>query len=211
MDNVSVSIDVSRIFCQNFPMEDLTPPDDSKKTLILQAAFAAFAQYGFRRTSMQDIARAGGMSRPALYQYFRNKEAIARGLVVEYFHRAEREMRQALFADGTLEQVLDAGLVAKTGDGVELMLDSPHGLELLEFSASVAQDELHDGMARLRQVLVDWLLHEQTQGRITPQDDPQATAALILRMMDAIKEPPFTSFEANRKRLAQLIARGLAL
>jgi AcrR family transcriptional regulator len=192
-------------------MEDLTPPDDSKKALILQAAFAAFAQYGFRRTSMEDIARAAGMSRPALYQHFRNKEAIARGLVVEYFTRAEHEMRQALFADDTLEQVLDAGLVAKTGDGVELMLDSPHGLELLELSASVAQDELHDGMARLRQVLADWLVHEQAQRRITPQDDPQATAALILRMMDAIKEPPFASFEANRKRLAKLIARGLAL
>lgn len=192
-------------------MEDLTPPDDSKKNLILQAAFAAFAQYGFRRTSMQDIARAAGMSRPALYQHFRNKEAIARGLVVDYFDRAEREMRVALFADGTLEQVLDAGFVAKTGEGIQLMLDTPHGRELLEFSASVAQEELHEGMARLRQVVADWLTHEEQQGRIVPQEDAQATAALILRMLEAIKEPPFASFEANRKRLAQMIARGLAL
>jgi len=38
-----------------------------------------FAEHGFRRTSMAMIAEAVGLSRPALYQYFDNREDVFRG------------------------------------------------------------------------------------------------------------------------------------
>lgn len=47
-----------------------------RKTQIKQAALSVFALYGLRRTSMQDVAVEAGLSRPALYQYFRNKEDL---------------------------------------------------------------------------------------------------------------------------------------
>ena len=49
---------------------------DEREARILDAAFAKFSAYGFARTSMGDIAESAGMSRPALYQYFANKEEI---------------------------------------------------------------------------------------------------------------------------------------
>ena len=60
-------------------VEMATPPD-LKRESILSAAELQFSRYGFRRTSMQDIAKETGVSRASLYSYFENKEEIFRSL-----------------------------------------------------------------------------------------------------------------------------------
>ena len=45
---------------------------DHRQTSILLGAWNTFAAYGYKKTSMDDIARAAGMSRPALYLHYRN-------------------------------------------------------------------------------------------------------------------------------------------
>lgn len=47
---------------------------------IMEAASRLFIQRGFQGTSMGDIAEAMGVTRTAIYYYFRNKEAILREL-----------------------------------------------------------------------------------------------------------------------------------
>jgi AcrR family transcriptional regulator len=49
---------------------------DDKKSRILAAARSVFLHYGFKRVNMNDIAEAAGVSRPALYVLFKNKEEI---------------------------------------------------------------------------------------------------------------------------------------
>lgn len=43
---------------------------------IMDAARACFLQFGYAKTSMDDIAKRAGISRPLLYRAFKNKEAI---------------------------------------------------------------------------------------------------------------------------------------
>ena len=40
---------------------------------ICTAAFACFKRKGIGRTTMSDVAREAGITRPTLYKYFRNK------------------------------------------------------------------------------------------------------------------------------------------
>jgi len=47
-----------------------------RKSQITRAALAVFTAYGLRRTSMEDVAAEAGLSRPAIYQYFRNKDDL---------------------------------------------------------------------------------------------------------------------------------------
>ncbi|MEO1613491.1 MAG: helix-turn-helix domain-containing protein, partial [Pseudomonadota bacterium] len=49
-----------------------------RRARILESAVGVFGRYGFKRCSMEDIAEAAGMSRPALYQHFKNKTEIFR-------------------------------------------------------------------------------------------------------------------------------------
>ena len=53
---------------------------EEKREAVFEAASEVFSRYGFRRTSMNDIAEAAGISRPALYLMFDNKEDLFRQL-----------------------------------------------------------------------------------------------------------------------------------
>ncbi|MEV6303109.1 helix-turn-helix domain-containing protein [Actinoplanes sp. NPDC051861] len=52
-----------------------------RRDRFLRAAISCFSRYGYRRTSMEAIAESAEVSRPALYQYYRNKEEIFRDAV----------------------------------------------------------------------------------------------------------------------------------
>lgn len=47
-----------------------------RKRAIVEAARACFLQFGYAKTSMDDIGKRAGISRPLLYRAFKNKEAI---------------------------------------------------------------------------------------------------------------------------------------
>jgi TetR/AcrR family transcriptional regulator, mexJK operon transcriptional repressor len=55
---------------------DLTPRAQAKRERIHRAAQNLFMQHGFEATSMDAIAVAAGVSKPTLYRYYQNKEAL---------------------------------------------------------------------------------------------------------------------------------------
>jgi len=56
---------------------------EALRRTVLEAAARLFAQRGFGGTNLQDIADSLGISRPALYYYFKSKEEILASLVDE--------------------------------------------------------------------------------------------------------------------------------
>ena len=65
---------------------------------ILEAAFEVFLRYGYRKTSMDQIARAVGLSRQSLYSRFGNKESLFRRMV-EHLMASALERAQARLSD----------------------------------------------------------------------------------------------------------------
>ncbi len=65
------------------------PQYDEQRALILSQAARLFAQQGFMATSMNQVAEACGLSKAALYHYFRDKYALVA-------HIAETHVRQLL-------------------------------------------------------------------------------------------------------------------
>jgi AcrR family transcriptional regulator len=53
------------------------------RRMVLEAAAKLFARHGFAGTNLQDIANSLGISRPALYYYFKSKEDILASLLQE--------------------------------------------------------------------------------------------------------------------------------
>jgi AcrR family transcriptional regulator len=56
---------------------------EALRNTVLEVAAKLFAQRGFGGTNLQDIADSLGISRPALYYYFKSKEDILASLVEE--------------------------------------------------------------------------------------------------------------------------------
>lgn len=185
---------------------------DTKKLAILDAAVSAFSGYGFRKTSMDDIARGAGMSRPAVYIHFRNKEDILRSLVQFYYDEAADGVRQALSGEGTVAMRLHKAFMAQTGRMSDILLKSPHGMELLESSSSEAGDLVDEGEAVLRSIYADWLASEMSQGRVDLLKSPDHVAGTLTAALKGLKQPgtELDDYRARLETLAVMVSSGLA-
>lgn len=184
---------------------------DPKVASILQAAWSGFASYGFRKTSMDDIARGAGMSRPALYLHFKNKEAIFRALVALYYQGAEAEIRAALQTDVPLEAKLARAFAAHGGDSMEEMMSSAHGMELFEATMSVAGDMIEAGEGVLRGLYLAWLQREAAQGALHLSGEPEEMARLFCACLKGVKHTSkdFAEYSAGVAGYARLCAMAL--
>ncbi|AKU98139.1 Transcriptional regulator, TetR family [Labilithrix luteola] len=90
--------------------------DQARKRKLLEAAIGVFARYGFRKTSMDEVARAAGVSRQGLYLYFATKEDLFREGVQTMLNDSLEGATEALAkSDQSLEARLAGAFDAWTG------------------------------------------------------------------------------------------------
>ncbi|MHA1521738.1 MAG: TetR/AcrR family transcriptional regulator [Promethearchaeota archaeon] len=75
-----------------------------KRKLILSAAEQCFAKYGYKKTTMEDISRIVGLSKAAMYYYFKNKGEIYIILVTNAYRTLVKELKEELETDNTCDQ-----------------------------------------------------------------------------------------------------------
>jgi len=68
----------------------------SRRDDILRIAMGLFAQNGFDGTSIRDIADAAGLTKPALYYHFSDKEELYEHVLNERMTRLNAAMREAM-------------------------------------------------------------------------------------------------------------------
>jgi AcrR family transcriptional regulator len=93
------------------PFEEITEIEatDSRRDALLDAAVGVFARYGFRKASMDEVARAAGVSRQGLYLQFADKEALFRSAVT---HKLTRQLSAAMAVLSKQRDSLDVRLIA---------------------------------------------------------------------------------------------------
>jgi AcrR family transcriptional regulator len=191
------------------------PPLDPKDAAILHAAFEAFARYGLRRTSMADIAKGAGMSRPALYLHYSGKEDIFNALVRIHFERSEKAVAQVIATPGAPAETLLAVFHAIDGDAVEAMLNSPHADEILSENSPFSQAAVQEAQARITDHIAGWIETGVAEGRMHLQGfsaTPREIADTIMAAKFGIKAfaKGFADYRAAEARLAALIGKALS-
>jgi AcrR family transcriptional regulator len=112
--------------------------DSQKKKVIVGAARELFFQFGFSKTSMEDIAAQSGLAKPTLYYYYENKEAIFNEIVMQEANRFIARLDAAIARQSTVEEKMTcyfktiytnlkkyAAELAKLPEA--LSMHSPHG------------------------------------------------------------------------------------
>jgi AcrR family transcriptional regulator len=84
-------------------------PTGARQVAVLEAAVGVFARYGYRKTSMDEVARAAGVSRQGLYLQFANKEELFRKTVE---HLLNSQLNAAVAALSRREDGLERRLIA---------------------------------------------------------------------------------------------------
>jgi AcrR family transcriptional regulator len=116
----------------------------AKPNAIVLAGLKLFTQYGYRKTSIDDIAQAAQVAKRTVYLHFENKAAVFLA-ILEYLGGQVRERCSAAESKGgTAVDRLTVLLDAYFGMGFELFSKSEHMPELEETFSKLARTRIGD-------------------------------------------------------------------
>jgi AcrR family transcriptional regulator len=188
-------------------MTKLARPPTGTRERILGAAFVLFGRYGFKRTSMENIASEAGLSRTALYLQFRNKEEIFRELAGGLHEEGLSGAEAALAGGGLLVDRLREAVEAKTLRMIEIIQASPHGSELMDEKNRLCGDLAIDSERRFQRMFAR-AFKRADDAREIDLGAAKLTAAdaadLFLRAVAGLKAAD-VPVDVYRRRLASLV------
>jgi AcrR family transcriptional regulator len=168
-------------------MSALIVDKEAKKAEILAAAMTVFAEKGFGRTRMEDVAKQAGIGKGTVYEYFRSKDELFFALyqsILSTFHEkifaGRSEQTSSLAA---LEQFIILSLSA---------FDEWHefGIILLDFWTEHRRGtEVHLQFSTVydmsRNAIAELIGNGIRNGEFAPID-PVAAASAIIAILDGI-------------------------
>jgi AcrR family transcriptional regulator len=123
-------------------------PRRNVREAIYEAALASFESHGVRGTLMEDVAREAGVSRPAIYYYFPDKDALVLEVVVRQVRDIHRRIRREIHPDAGLGAMLEATLqtilISRTDQYVTLLTQP----DTANLTARLVESDLVMGLQR---------------------------------------------------------------
>ena len=176
--------------------------DWAKRVTVYEAAATVFAQYGFRRTTMNDVAQAAGISRPALYLLFDNKEHLFHELASFRLDQAIDQATAVLSGKEDIQDRFIDALLDYEKIFYEPVMNSPHGEELMDINQSLATDMMMEGYTRLVTTLANALSEAAAAGEVDFSNSPlkpKPFVELLLASIVGIKKKVSTTAEFRKK------------
>jgi len=169
---------------------------NNKTERVLAASLSCFKQYGFKRTSMEDLAKAADMSRPALYLLFKNKTDIFRSLSEAFHAKTLLSAKQALADNISIQTRISAAVTARMTPLYALAHDSVHGPELFDVNQNTSGDLNAEADDTFLRMLTEALQASLATGEITGGPDGLAArelAQLIIASAIGLKTFAFSA------------------
>ncbi|CAI6036180.1 TetR/AcrR family transcriptional regulator [Cohnella sp. JJ-181] len=159
-------------------------PTDRRKQ-VLEAASRSFAAFGYKATTMDQVAKTAGVGKGTIYTFFANKEElfeqIVKDLIAELKAVAERTLDPALpFADNLLN-ILQRVLAYRDRHGLVVKLSQ----EVKEFGTPMANGGLESVERSIIAYIAGHVSAAIEKGELRASD-PSLTAYMMLKMYLAL-------------------------
>jgi AcrR family transcriptional regulator len=190
------------------------PAPDPKRARILDGAMKVFLAYGYSRVTMDDIARAAEVSRPALYLLFKNKAEIYRAIGAALLENSAEGARAALAKPGPFGERMMAAIECSLISMMKTIMESPHGAEILDRKNSLAADLATDWRGELIGTFRQAIAAEAERNKVDLAARGLTAEALADLLFDGLEgmKSRVTTAEAQREgaqRLVNVIALAL--
>lgn len=187
----------------------------AKRNAIVLAGLRLFAQYGYRKTSIDDIARAAQVAKRTVYLHFENKAALFLAILECIGDQIRQRCATAESARGTAVDRLAALLDAFFVMGFDVFGKSDHMPELEETFSKLAHSRIADLKAEYRDRLAKFLRSLQRTGEIG--EPPRGLTVeqivyILFRAAEGVKDEAKVQWDRNAldRRLRDLAVLGIA-
>jgi AcrR family transcriptional regulator len=138
----------------------------AKPNAIVMAGLQLFTQYGYRKTSIDDIAEAAQVAKRTVYLHFENKAAVFLAILEYLGDQVRQRCVAAERMGGTAVDRLTGLLDAYFGMGFELFSRSAHMPELEETFSKLARSTIGDLNTEYQERLARFLRSLEKTGEI---------------------------------------------
>jgi AcrR family transcriptional regulator len=174
---------------------------------ILAAAIGVFFRHGLHRVTMEDVARAAGVSRQTVYTRFGNKERLFVTAATLLFDQAHEKAVEALAGPGDLWERIQAAFEACNVPHVRELERSDHAAELWATQATLLGPVMEAKEQRLIGAIAGALAAGNTSGEIRLVSGVSARElAEMLVVADAGFKASVITVRKYRARLRTVIA-----
>ncbi|WP_194397363.1 TetR/AcrR family transcriptional regulator [Microbacterium atlanticum] len=177
----------------------------ARRQEILDRAIEVFAKRGSDRTSLRAIAEEVGVTHAALKHYFGSLEEL---LVAVYRQSEERgDDRHPVPLDVTPTELVRRWSDANHEVQGLVQLYSTLVASALEEGHPAAHAFATERFARVRAELAERVRHNQSTGRLRPDVDPEAVAALVVAASDGLQTQWLLDQDAPQDAALRLLDR----
>jgi AcrR family transcriptional regulator len=174
------------------------------RELILESAYACFGRQGLQKATIVDIAKAAGVSRSTVYEYFRDKAAIIEACAEHASERFYREMSKAMDRGGSVEDKLSRAAAfvtqARRAIASEKYFDEDAVSLLLTKDAAVLLRECVD-------FLTPYLSAARLTGEVRKDLDVRAAAEWFARVLFSLFSTPSSTLDMDDPDVAAEFVR----
>jgi len=179
-------------------------PAEQRRNQLLEVAREVFSERGFHATSMDDVALAAGVTKPVLYQHFRNKRALFLELLEDVGRELLDELYAATHEVSTGRERVERGFAAY----FRYVARQPSAFRLL-FGASVRNDP---EFAAVSERVVDAAAHAISPLIAIEVDEEHrlVLANALVGMAEATSRRSFGGDDPDAKARADQLAQWIA-
>lgn len=180
---------------------------ENKKTRILAAASRLFIAHGFRRVTMEEIARSAGVGKGTVYGLFESKQELMMS-TVDFFGGQMSEAVGGIMADGSTMPLEKLQRFLKTITAKLSSLRS-ETLRDLEIDCPEAYEKIQQTRKRLIFENLSALLRDGKRfGVYDPEIDETLAAHVVIGAVDHISQPDvLASLGPQPEQLFQSVLR----
>lgn len=190
-----------------------------KRQQIIDVAKSCFAQFGYDRTTLDDIGKRMGLNKSSLYYYFRNKEEIYTEVVYQEADNVINDLQAEMADKHTPEERIQFYMKKRLTYYRRILSLHRLSAESLrqiqpgfhELYDSILAREIHF-VARQLRLMGEQITEEmalQTAELIISAADGIKHDEIIYNKKDTYSEPDYQKIEANIQLLIQLILHGV--
>jgi AcrR family transcriptional regulator len=168
-------------------MPDKQDIEETRRRQILDAAEKVFTERGIDKARMDDIVKESGLSKGALYWYFKSKDAIIRAVVDRLFISEMREVEALVSADGSASERLKrfVEFAVREYKRFERMLPLAYEFVALAARSKTVRETVVIYFNRYKNFLADIIQQGVDRGEFKPCD-PETVAISVISMYEGM-------------------------
>ncbi|HEU5347457.1 MAG TPA: TetR/AcrR family transcriptional regulator [Ktedonobacterales bacterium] len=161
---------------------------DQRRHQIMDAALDVFSHLGFERASMEDIAKQAGISKAALYLYYKSKDAIIAKLLQLFFDQAIKQLRPLAAGEGSVASQLMSMTRQLIREMDRMVAMQPISLQFYAVAARLPEvrQHLRAYFAEYRTFMESAIRRGIAQGEFRPTVNPAEVAITITALYEGL-------------------------